>query len=95
MIIIQQRLNSIIIKSSTSACVTTIQSPSPTSTAKLIVMYQRWHHQATPGPRVLSAPSSQIPGGKEHKERCEQTLYMMPYPLCHCPVDCGLNFSVF
>lgn len=57
----------------TSACMATPQSPNQTTQANQTVAYQRWHRQATTDPRVSSAPSSLMPGGEEHKERCEHT----------------------
>lgn len=57
------------LQSSQDPALPAFQNPSLTTPASLTVVYQRWHHQATPGPRVSSAPSSLMPGGEERKER--------------------------
>lgn len=67
-------------------CVSTTQSPSPTTPANQTVAFQRWHHQATPAPRVSSAPSSLTPGGEERKERCEHTNTLFSILSCGGPV---------
>lgn len=72
-----------------SFCVPSHQSPSPTSPANQTVVCQRWHHQATLAPRVLSAPSSLMPGGEEHKERYTHTHTILSFS-CHCPGGFGL-----
>lgn len=67
-------------------CVTITQSPSPITPANQTAAYQKWRHQATPDLRVLSAPSSLMPGGEERKERCEctnNTNERAPIISCH------------
>lgn len=71
------------------------QSPSPTTPANQTVAFQRWHHQATPAPRVSLAPSSPMRGGEGRKERCEHTNTLCPILSYHCPVYLWTTFPIF